>query len=452
MEEPEALHALAIHTSNWSLRRRLKDYALVGKRLLMQRMLIFLCAAVLAGAYYGWQVSAAFWVAIMLGEIYDYRLFKRVLRNSKSDRLNIACTMRGVLAGTVFSACAISAFCIAVAIKQGPGDSHFLPLFLLISASIFAAMNNHHFLRVLYLRLTIYLLAILFIPIYDLWVTRPPLGSALWLNFFSVVFVIGFIVEMARSFLGGYSAYLTSRRSLEVEHRRALDASEAKTRFLATVSHELRTPLTSITGALDLVNSGKFGAVPPSLERLLEVAARNAKRLGDLVGDLLLLQASESNKLSFDVKRVDMTDAVRNAADCFEPYAERHKVTLATHLPDAPLTASGDRKRLEQVVTNLLSNAAKFSHEGGQIDLTLTRKLGNIAITVADRGIGISEGRQAEVFEEFVQLDQSDQRKYEGTGLGLSICKRIIEGHGGHIYFESEPGVGTTFTVTLPAV
>lgn len=435
-----------------SILKRLQDYAAVGQSLFVQRAVIYLAAISLAGFYYNTYVALFFLGAIALCEVYDLLLFRHMLATGQARTIKPRKMLHQIYATTFLSAVTISLFCIAIAVQQGTDGGHFLPLFLLVSASIFATMNNHQFIPVLCMRLAIYVSAIMFIAVRDVWILRPPLASETWLNLFTVVFVLGFIVELARNFIKGYSVLLNNQIALEIENKNALAASEAKTRFLSTVSHELRTPLTSIKGALDLIHAGSIGEVPEKMARLLGIARSNSSRLIDLVGDLLLLQSSEAGKFTLKLAPVDLGSVVTGAIDNFQPYAKTLGVDVEAKIDEEQFFVKGDGKRLGQVITNLLSNAAKFSDSGGTVRVTLTREDENLVLSVADQGIGIPEGSERQIFEEFGQIDSSDQRKFQGTGLGLAISKRIVEGHGGRICYESKLGVGTTFKVTVKSM
>jgi len=418
--------------------------------LFVQRIVIYSAAIFLAGVYYDWRVALTFFGLVLAAEAYDDIVFRKILRHRNWDRAAVRRSMRAVYAGTVISATVIALFCISVSVLQGTENGHFMPLFMLFSAAVFAAINNHHFLPVLALRLGIYVAAILFIPIRDLLIEKPPLASELWLHFFTVIFVLGFIIECSRSFLVGYTAYLRSRRELEEEHERTKIAYRAKTQFLSTVSHELRTPLTSIKGSLEIINTGVLGEVPEKMRKPFDIATRNAIRLADLVNDLLLLQKAEAGKIDFYFGVRDVGALVRESLDRFRPYADSKKVTVASDIATGEYWARVDKMRLDQVVTNLLSNAAKFSSENGEVRVSVTRQNGNIRIAVADDGIGIAEESRAKIFEEFGQVDSSSKRKFEGTGLGLNISRRIVEAHEGRIDFTSKLGSGSTFFVDLP--
>jgi signal transduction histidine kinase len=357
-----------------------------------------------------------------------------------------------IYVGTIFSSIAISLFAIAFALQQNPETGHFMPMFMLVSASIFATMNNHHFLPVLATRLAIYVSAILFIPIHALFITSAPLNSDVWLHFFTVIFVLGFLVELAREFIANYNHSLKIRLDLEREHQQTKAAYIAKTEFLGTVSHELRTPLTSIKGGLELINSGALGELPEKMSRPLEIAVNNTRKLATLVDDLLLLQSAESaesGKLSFKFESNDIDELVAQTVERFMPFAESAKVAIRVESQQDGSLVKCDAKRIEQVITNLLSNAAKFSHEQGDITISIEKMGESFRVSVADNGIGIPEGAEAIIFEAFGQLDSSDTRKFQGTGLGLNISKRIVEAHGGQIGYTSILGEGSTFFFDL---
>ncbi len=438
-----------VETMLWAHRRRLRDYAKVGRQLLFQRIAIYSAAIFLAGAYYNWRIALIFYALVWLGEVYDGVVFRNILMMRQWNEAAVRHFMRAIYVGTVISASVISLFCIAVSIQQGPETGHFMPLFMLVSASIFAAINNHHFLPVLALRIAIYVSAILFVPIRDIWIVHPPLSSELWLHLFTVLFVLGFIVELSRSFLSGYTASLHSRHELESEHERTKAAYQAKTQFLSTVSHELRTPLTSIKGSLEIIHSGALGQPPEKMKRPLDIATRNTRRLADLVNDLLLLQKAEAGKIDFLFEVRDLGDLVNEAIERFRPFADRRNITIVADTPRNAFWARFDSMRLDQVITNLLSNATKFSEDNGEVRVSIKRHNGYVRVSVSDDGIGIADSARNRLFDAFSQLDSSNTRKFEGTGLGLNISKRIIEAHEGEIDFTSTFGVGSTFFVDL---
>jgi signal transduction histidine kinase len=432
-----------------SKRRRIRDYAIVGLKLFVQRIVIYTAAILLAGAYYDWVTAAFFYVLVLIGEAYDFFVFRNILGRRTWIQADISRSMVKIYVGTIFSSTAISLFAISFASQQSPETGHFMPMFMLVSASIFATMNNHHFLPVLATRLTIYVSAILFVPIYDLWITSATLQSEVWLHFFTVIFVLGFLLELAREFISSYNHRLKVRLDLEREHQKTKAAYIAKTEFLATVSHELRTPLTSIKGGLEMINSGALGELPEKMSRPLEIAVKNTQKLASLVDDLLLLQSAESGKLSFKFESVDIDELVAQTIERFMPFAESAKVAIRVESKQDGSLVKCDANRIEQVITNLLSNAAKFSNEQGDITISIKKMGDSVRVSVADNGIGIPDGSDAKIFEEFGQLDSSDTRKFQGTGLGLNISKRIVEAHGGQIGYTSILGEGSTFFFDL---
>jgi PAS domain S-box-containing protein len=229
-----------------------------------------------------------------------------------------------------------------------------------------------------------------------------------------------------------------------------LEAERLKKEFTSTLSHELRTPLTSIIGSLQLINSGVLGDVQQDVAELTLVAERNAQRLLDLINDILDIEKIESGKLDLLLEVIPVDEVVREAMVLNKAFGERFKVSFRAReeLPGRQINA--DRKRLLQVMTNLLSNAAKFSPEGGMVEVTLEERAQSVRVGVHDRGSGIPDNFRGRIFDRFAQADSTTARQKGGTGLGLAICKRLVEMMHGHIGFEDRPGGGTTFWFELP--
>ena len=229
-----------------------------------------------------------------------------------------------------------------------------------------------------------------------------------------------------------------------------LEAERMKKEFTSTLSHELRTPLTSIIGSLQLINSGVMGEVDKEVGELTLVAERNGQRLLDLINDILDIERIESGKFQLAPETLALDELVRESMVLNKAFAERFKVQFVSHGDVAERKVHADRKRLLQVMTNLLSNAAKFSPEGGTVEISTEDAGPNVRIGVHDRGAGIPEGFRARMFGRFTQADSTATRQKGGTGLGLAICKRLIEMMHGRIGFQDRPGGGSTFWFELP--
>jgi PAS domain S-box-containing protein len=229
------------------------------------------------------------------------------------------------------------------------------------------------------------------------------------------------------------------------------EAERVKKEFTSTLSHELRTPLTSIIGSLQLINTGIVGDVPKDVSELTGVAERNGQRLLDLINDLLDIEKIESGKLTLNPERLRLDELVRESMVLNKAFADRFKVRFEVDGELAPRHVVADHKRLLQVMTNLLSNAAKFSPEGDAVHIAMSEDGWAVRIAVHDRGPGIPEAFRSRIFGRFAQADSTATRQKGGTGLGLAICKRLIEMMQGRIAFEDRPGGGTTFWFELPA-
>ncbi|WP_246783119.1 CHASE2 domain-containing protein [Wohlfahrtiimonas chitiniclastica] len=219
--------------------------------------------------------------------------------------------------------------------------------------------------------------------------------------------------------------------------------------FVATVSHELRTPITSIKGSLGLMNSGIAGEIPQKAQKLLELATRNSDRLLSLVNDILDIQKIQLGTLDFHLKTIDIVSVVRQSIEVNELYAQNLGVTIVGYLPSYPIYVMGDSDRLAQIMSNLLSNAAKFSKPDSRVDVRVMLDGKRVRVDVEDYGVGIPDSFSDKVFMKFAQADDAKHRS-KGTGLGLSISKAFIERMRGTIHYESQENVGTLFYFYLP--
>jgi PAS domain S-box-containing protein len=233
----------------------------------------------------------------------------------------------------------------------------------------------------------------------------------------------------------------------DVTEWRRLD--RMKSEFVSTVSHELRTPLTSIRGALGLLEGGIAGAMAPKALDLLRMARENSDRLIRLINELLDLDKIEAGKLDLKYEVLTPSAIVRTTLDGIAAMADEHKVRLIEHV-EAHRSFSADRDRIVQVLTNLVSNAIKFSPAGSAVEVEATAIASTLVFSVHNKGPGISAADRARLFARFQQLDSGDNRRRGGTGLGLAISKAIVEQHGGRIGVRSEPDVRTTFWFEIP--
>ena len=228
-------------------------------------------------------------------------------------------------------------------------------------------------------------------------------------------------------------------------------ADLAKRAFVSTVSHELRTPLTSIQGSLGLVAGGVMGSLPDGAKRLVDIANSNCQRLTRLINDILDVEKIEQGHMEFDLKPQALMPLMRQAVEANRGYGLPRGVSLKLIEIEPDVEIEVDADRFIQVVNNLVSNAVKYSPEGGQVEVGAEARRGGVRIFVSDHGDGIPEGFRERLFARFTQADSSDRRAKGGTGLGLSIAKAIIERFGGRIGFETADGQGTTFHFDLPS-
>jgi PAS domain S-box-containing protein len=246
---------------------------------------------------------------------------------------------------------------------------------------------------------------------------------------------------------------ITELKKTEEELRRAKEAAEAadrmKSAFLATMSHELRTPLNSIIGFTGILLGGLAGPLSEEQRKQLGMVQHSGRHLLALISDVLDLSKIEAGQLEIASRPFDLRRSIERTVGAVTPQAEKKGLSIRTDIDPLIGELQGDQRRTEQVLMNLLSNAIKFT-ERGQVEVRCAHATTHVTVSVRDSGIGISPEGCAELFRPFHQLDSGIARKHEGTGLGLSISKRLLGLMGGSITLESEVGVGSTFTFTLP--
>ena len=235
----------------------------------------------------------------------------------------------------------------------------------------------------------------------------------------------------------------------DVSEREEMEA--LKRQFVSVVSHELRTPLTSIKGSLRLLDSGVLGALTEDQQELVTMAVANSERLGILVNDILDLERLDSDRMPLHPVPVAANDLAVQAVQGVTGAATAAGIRLETDLDQADTTVMADPDRIHQVLTNLLGNAIKFSDRGSCVRVVVRRADASVTLAVQDTGRGIPAEHLESVFERFGQVDAGDARRESGTGLGLAIAREIARRSGGDITVTSALGVGSTFTVVLPA-
>jgi signal transduction histidine kinase len=227
-------------------------------------------------------------------------------------------------------------------------------------------------------------------------------------------------------------------------------ASRHKSEFLANMSHELRTPLNAIIGFSEVLVDRLFGELTEKQDEYLKDIYASGQHLLSLINDILDLSKIEAGRMELEATDFDLPSAIDNALILVRERASRRGITLGHDIDERLGSIRGDERKVKQVLLNLLSNALKFTPEGGRIDVRAAPQDGMAEISVTDTGVGIAPEDQEAVFEEFRQVGTAD-KKVEGTGLGLALSRKFIELHGGRIWVESEVGKGSTFRFTLPS-
>jgi signal transduction histidine kinase len=225
---------------------------------------------------------------------------------------------------------------------------------------------------------------------------------------------------------------------------------QQKDEFVAMVHHEVRAPLTAVRGAIGLLEGGVGGEMTDRGRELVEIAHRNSERMERLVNDILASRQLESGRMEFHFEKSDIMSLVEQAIESTSLYAEKYGVRLEIAERVSEGMVRVDPGRMIQVITNVLSNAVRFSDTDSTVVIAVSRQEGCVRVAVVDSGPGISEDFRDRVFDAFARGDHDDWRHRSGTGLGMSISKGIIEELGGSISFETEIGVGTTFFIDVP--
>jgi PAS domain S-box-containing protein len=237
---------------------------------------------------------------------------------------------------------------------------------------------------------------------------------------------------------------------LDRQREEAEAANRVKSEFLAAMSHELRTPLNAIGGYAQLIQLGLSGPVTEEQMKQLDRVQRSQQHLLSVINDILNFSRLEAGRINYDIQPMPVRDALEGVSPIIEPMAESLGITLRVDMAGPDVIAMADRSKVEQILINLLSNAAKFTESGGTIDLTWGADEKNVWLKVRDTGVGIPTEYIETIFSPFEQVNRSLASPKEGTGLGLTISRDLARGMGGNLTAESTVGEGSTFTLTLP--
>ncbi|MCC7448542.1 MAG: hypothetical protein IT324_14065 [Anaerolineae bacterium] len=244
-----------------------------------------------------------------------------------------------------------------------------------------------------------------------------------------------------------------ARKQAEEARQRAEHADKVKSQFLANMSHELRTPLNAIIGYDEAMLGGMVGTFAPEQTKLLGHIQNNSRRLLSLIDDVLDLSKVEAGSIQMYVAPVYPRKTIQDIVDNLQGIAQQQGTTLTAHFTDAvPEVVMNDNKKLQQILTNLISNAIKFTPKGSVSIVVDSADKTNWQFKVCDTGVGMPPDAPSYIFEPFRQVDGAESRRFKGTGLGLAITKRFIDYMGGSIAVETELGKGSTFTIVLPRV
>lgn len=281
------------------------------------------------------------------------------------------------------------------------------------------------------------------------------------------------VLKRMRELEDSNSELIQLNKELYVRRQEADAASRSKTDFLANMSHELRTPLNAILGFAEIIQTGRAGPVTEKQNEFLKDIYTSGEHLLSLITDILDLSKVEAGRIDLKLEAVDVKEIIESSLIMFKEKTLKHKIKIALEIDGAITNITADRKKLKQVIMNLLSNAFKFTPDGGSVRVIARKWIGALSsrtgeekpspgiqapppvgdfveISIEDTGIGISEENLQKLFQSFQQIETSLTRKYSGTGLGLSLCRRFIELHGGRIWVESNPGKGSRFTFIIP--
>ncbi|HEX7125390.1 MAG TPA: ATP-binding protein, partial [Thermodesulfobacteriota bacterium] len=246
-----------------------------------------------------------------------------------------------------------------------------------------------------------------------------------------------------REFLARFHLFSANRKLRELD--------QMKSQFFASVSHELRTPLTLLLAPTESLLAEEAGRLPAPSRRFVEIIHANALKLLKQINDLLDLARLDARRMALTAAPTDLGPIVTGVVRTAEPLARQRGIDLRSTIERTAESVVVDGEKVEKIVLNLLSNALKFTPPGGRVEVSLRQAASGARIVVQDTGIGIARKDLDRIFDRFAQVDSSITRRYPGSGIGLALVKEMVDLHGGWVDVESQPGVGSRFSVTLPA-
>jgi len=247
-----------------------------------------------------------------------------------------------------------------------------------------------------------------------------------------------------------YTVRKTTENLILARQARKLAQEKRRVRFefISVLAHELKAPLSAIEGYLHIVKDRTAGDDPAVYDRMLERCLVRTEHMRKLIVDLLDLTRIESGQKTRELAEVDVCEVARTAIDTLLPSAQERNIAIELHA-DGPVTMTADKGEIEIILNNLISNAVKYNRDNGRVDVEIKKQNGQVIIRVADTGIGMTKEDAEKLFNEFVRIKNEKTRHILGSGLGLSIVKKLAMLYGGNVSVESEPDVGSTFTVVL---
>lgn len=240
----------------------------------------------------------------------------------------------------------------------------------------------------------------------------------------------------------------TSKIMRDITERKEIE--RVKSEFISMVIHELRTPITSIKGSLNLIESAFYRDLPEKVSQLISIASKNCERIVLLINDILDMDKIAAGEMRLEMKPENLAVMVKQGIETNASYGDKFKIRFITDPVPPHIDVNVDAGRWQQIFSNLLSNAAKFSPEGSDVRVFTTEKDGYVRVSVQDKGPGIPDNFRSKIFERFTQADSAAMRKIGGTGLGLHISKQLVKKMNGEIGFDTTPGAGSVFWFEFP--